>query len=66
MAEHRAFSIATDMQVYFCDPATVAAGHQREHCEYVARWLAWLQVMLGPAARGDSREYWPPLGVPCV
>lgn len=37
MAEHRAFSIATDIAVYFCDPGSpwlpLAAWQQREHCE---------------------------------
>ena len=32
MAEHRRFSLATDMQVYFCDPQSpLAAWQQREH-----------------------------------
>ena len=67
MAEHARFTIDTGVQVYFCDPKSpLAEGQQREHCESVARLAGMASVMLGPAARGDSREYWPPPGVPCV
>ena len=31
MARHQQFAMATDMPVYFCDPASPQRGHQREH-----------------------------------
>ena len=47
---------------------TLATRHQREHCECEcvrcpvwADRTGWVLV-----ARGDSREYWPPAGVPFV
>ncbi len=31
MAAHKRFTLATDIQVYFCDPKPLAAWQQREH-----------------------------------
>ena len=31
MAQHKTFTMATDMQVYFCDPQSLAAGLKRKH-----------------------------------
>jgi len=31
MARHKSFSVATKVNVYFCDPQSLAARHQRKH-----------------------------------
>jgi IS30 family transposase len=66
MAQHAQLRIETGLPIYFCDPQspwqrgsnenTVSLGMAREG------WFG----RVAPAVRGDSREHWPPSGVPCV
>lgn len=38
MAKHRAFSIATDMDVYFCDPASPWQRGSNENTNGLLEW----------------------------
>ena len=67
MARHAQLRIDTGVAVYFCDPhSPLAARHEREHCECVGCPVRADRTGWVPAVRGDSREYWPPAGVPFV
>ena len=58
--------ISKRLRVDFPDDESLATRQQREHCECVARSAEWLRSCWGPAVQGDSREHWPPAGVPFV
>jgi len=66
MAQHAQLKITAGLQVYFCDPHSPwQRGSNENTVSLAAARLGW-SGRLVPAARGDSREHWPPVGVPCV
>src|SRR5450631_1309243 len=71
MHEWEYVSVDADIDIYFCDPhspwqLTLATRHQRKHCECWKCRVRADRTGWVPAVRGDSREYWPPSGVPFV
>jgi IS30 family transposase len=57
MSGHKKFSLATDVAVYFCDPASPWQRGSNENTVSVEVARLGRSARLVPAARGDSREY---------
>ena len=66
MARHLTIAQSLGGPVYFCDSRSPwQRGSNENTVSLVAARLGW-SGRLVPAAWGDSREHWPPVGVPCV
>jgi hypothetical protein len=66
MANHAAIAAATDLDIYFCDPHSPWQRGTNENTVSLKVAPEGVSGRLVSAAIGDSREYWPPAGVPCV
>jgi IS30 family transposase len=67
MATHKSFTLATDMPVYFCDPASPWQRGSNENTVSLEVAREGLIRKGGcQQRRGDSREYWPHVRVPSV
>jgi len=56
MAKHKQFTVATDVQVYFCDPQTLSAWDEREHESAVTAILP-ARNRPGPHLSSTSTKY---------
>lgn len=66
MSLHTQIAAALDLDVYFCDPASPWQRGTNENTVSLGMAPGGVSGRLVPAAEGDSREYWPPPGVPFV
>ncbi len=66
LAQHVQLTIDSGLPVYFCDPRSPWQRGTDENTVSLMVAPEGVSGRLVSAATGDSREYWPPLGVPCV
>src|SRR5215207_5149712 len=66
MRDWKQVRVAADIAIFFCDPhAPWQRGTNENTVSLVVARLGW-SGRLVPAAWGDPRKHWPPVGVPCV
>ena len=66
LTQHAQLRIDTGLQIYFADPHSPWQRGTNENTVSVGAARLGRSARLVPAVRDDSREYWPPAGVPCV
>ena len=66
MFHHPRIESSTGMRIYFADPHSPWQRGTNENTVSVVTARLACSARLVPAVRDDSREYWPPSGVPYV
>jgi hypothetical protein len=66
LSGHAQFALNTGTKVFFADPHSPWQRPTNENTVSLMMAPGGVSGRLVSAAIGDSREYWPPAGVPCV